>query len=245
VDAWPRPEPIAPPRARRDPAAERALHVIAGGIVIFLLGAGGLGAAYVHHHRRAPATSGTVIVSVGPERATPIARYLAERSPVLAKAHGHVTAVVSFASYVPDDKVGARLSGLHHRRLLVAAPGGNPDVTTDVTRWRTATAAQAAADARDLEQAIPTLDQDPDFQAVDKAQLAADQQIIAALDHHGAIVFGAVVDGDADALRALAKHHDIRLVDVAPSAAQSDDVEVRGLRPEETVSAGDPEQRPA
>lgn len=244
MSAWPRPEPPAPAHRDRQ-AAEQALHVIAGGVVLFLLGAGGLAAAYVHHHSNhaTPRAPGSIVVSAGPVRATPVARYLSEREPILAKANGHVTAIVSFKAYLPDDQVASVVRGVHRTRFLVAAPGGEPDATSDVKQWRTATMRQAAAEIPEFERVLPSLSQDPEFAAQSRADLERDKKIVAALQNDAPIVFGVVVDGDAGAMRALSKKHDVRFVDIAPDAAAGD-IDVHGLRPEETVAAGDPPQRP-
>jgi len=244
VPAWPRPEPPAPMAPREHVAAQQALHVVVGGIVVFLLGAGALAAAAVnrdHRHQSSPAVES---VSAGPVRGTPVARYVDDRTREARLAHGKVTAIVSFRSYLRESDAINVVAGARVRRWLVAAPGGEPTDTTDPKKWRESTARQVTGEIADFQQILPTLTQDPEFEQQTRKDLEADQRILTGLQQGSPIVFAVVVDGDAAAVRKLVDGKLVRLVDLAPREI-ADGGTVIGLRPEETVAAGDPPSRPS
>jgi hypothetical protein len=242
VPAWPRPEDF---RATPDPAAqsaERSFRLAVGGVALFLLGAGVLVAGLAHRHG-ARSESQVRTVSAGPPTGTPIPAYTTARHAALDIAHGHAVAIVSLRRYATESDARRIVHDVHVDRFLVAAPAGAPDVTADVGRWRDATARQADADAAEIDKLLPTVE-DPDFRAQYERDRDAYRVTAAALRRDAPVVFGLVVDGDADAFRRIAAGSDVRVVDLAP-----DDVahggDVTGLRPEETVAAGTPPERPA
>jgi hypothetical protein len=228
---------------REQVSAQQALHIVVGGIVVFLLGAGALAAAAVNHHKTKTEDAAET-VSAGPVRGTPLARYVEDRTAELANARGRVTAIVSFTTYVSDADAAKRTRGLHIDRWLIAAPGGEPKDTTDVKGWRESTIRAVTGEIADFEQILPTLNQDPEFEQQTRHDLEADRKILTGLQGDAPIVFAVVVDGDAALVSKLARTAGVRLVDLAPREVARGGT-VTGLRPEETVAAGDPPERPA
>ncbi|HMC68887.1 MAG TPA: hypothetical protein VKJ07_07030, partial [Mycobacteriales bacterium] len=131
--------------------------------------------------------------------------------------------------------------------LLVAAPGGDPSVVHgSLDAWAKAERSDVLSQQHDFEQLIASKSvDDPAFLDQYRQEVARLTRLRQTLDPKGDIVFGAVVVGDAPALRALAAATaDVRLVDVAPGAAVPPDGDMHGLRPEEINRASDPSTRP-
>jgi len=244
VSAWPRPEPPPPqPSSQQRASALQALHLMVGGMILFLLGGGALAATAVNHHKKSNDTAVTE-QPAGPDRAAPLEQYILDRNAELRTAKGRVTAVISFRAYVTDDQARALAGGVRVQRWLVAAPGSEPDVTDNVKGWRDGVVRAAQDEISEFEKLLPTLSQDPDFERQSRQDMETDRKLVAAVQGGVALVFGVIAEGDADAMRAVAKRNDVRLVDIAPGAL-SESADVHGLRPEETVAAGDPKERPA
>jgi ABC-type transporter Mla subunit MlaD len=69
-------------------------------------------------------------------------------------------------------------------------------------------------------------------------------KLLANLDPAKPVVFGFVVTASAPTLRTLAARPDVRLVDIFARHEPESLQHVRGLRPDETVRAGEPRTRP-
>lgn len=184
---------------------------------------------------------------IGPLAGTAVAVYVRQRTAALPAAEGRRVAVVSFTGYRTPDEVRGALGGVEIERLLVAVPGGRPieadsDEKLDdlVVRQR----AEAEEEREALVALLPTVE-DADFKAQYEADIARLTALLAAPAKVSDIVFGAVVAGSADALRALATRPEVRLVDLGPDANIPTPGTVTGLRPEETTQAGSPETRPS
>lgn len=219
-------------------AIERLLHFLAGGVVIFLLGAGVLVMSAINQGSDSPATK----AAVGPQAGIPIQVYIGQRHLALASAEGESTAIVSLREYVPDDGVQGIISGAAVLRYLVVAPGGAPEVTEDVARWRSGARRRALEERDALSEQISST-QDVEFSQIAQQDVDRLNKLIQSMDAKGTVIFGAVVEGDAKALAKLVTHPKVRLVDsILPSLAN--DSTIRGVRPEEVDTAGNPPVRP-
>ncbi|HEX7167993.1 MAG TPA: hypothetical protein VF230_13530 [Acidimicrobiales bacterium] len=182
-----------------------------------------------------------------PARGTAVASYVDRRAGALDAlgSGGPQAAVVSFGRYVTADAAGDLLADVSVRALLVAAPGGAPGPVGPggVEAWAAAEREGALAEIAELERLIPTT-QDAAFVEQYRADIER-LRVLAAADAAGPVVFGAVVVGPAPTLRALARRPEVRLVDPAGSPSPPALDRVSGLRPEETVTVGDPPERPA
>ena len=217
---------------------ERLLHFLAGGVVIFLLGAGVLVISAINQGSDSPATA----AAAGPQAGTPVQVYIGQRHLALASAEGESTAIVSLREYVPDDGAQGIISGAAVLRYLVAAPGGAPEVTEDVARWRVDARLRAVEERDALSEQISST-QEAEFAQVAQQDVDRLNKLIQSLDAKGPVIFGAVVEDDAKALAKLVTHPKVRLVDtILPSPAS--DSTTRGVRPEEVDTAGNPPVRP-
>jgi hypothetical protein len=188
------------------------------------------------------ASSGAPLDNAGPLVGTELSAYVTQRRQVLAGLTGSATAVVSFSAYRTADATKQLLGGLEVRALLAAVPGGSPAVVSgDVAAWVARQRADAAAERDNLQQMLRDT-KDPDFAAQFRADISRLTDLLAHLDPNGAVVFGAVVEGRAGALRALTSRS--RLVDVVGRTPPAPLSGRRGLRPEEVAKAGDPPTRP-
>ena len=117
-----------------------------------------------------------------------------------------------------------------------------------IAEWLVDTRTSLQAERDEIAALLPTIE-DPDdpFIATYTEDLARLDAQLAGLDPAGDLVFGLDVRGSADALRALATRPEVRLLDVGGGdGADPDDLATyRGLRPEETTTAGTPPARPA
>lgn len=178
----------------------------------------------------------------GPSPGADVTSYVADRRA----AHNdrqRATAIVSFSRYHVETEARSGVNGLHVDALLVAAPGGLPSVVAgSVDAW----ARKQRADAGEERTALQTMlagTTDAEFAAQYRADIVRLTATIAAIDGHVPLVFGAVVRASGEELTTLGSRDGIRLVDVLgmPPPALAD---VRGLRPEETNTAGVPPERP-
>lgn len=178
-------------------------------------------------------------VRIGPAPGVAVADYVEARHDDLAGAEGSHRAVVSFARYLPDDAAVALAPGAIET-WLVAAPGGVPQAADDVGQWRVDFAAAARDEAASLEELIPTVE-DEEFERQYEADRDLALEMAEAVEAGDPVVFAVVITADASSLRQLARHEDVRLVDlVEPGAGGAP----RGLRPEEREVAGRPPERP-
>lgn len=194
--------------------------------------------------------SGATVASVGPAPGVPLAPYVEARRAALVEADGTRVAVVSFAAYqttesvtgLVDDPTGERAPDIAVLGTLVALPGGGPTLVGDVADARQAARAEAEAQIAALDELIPTVD-DPEFAEFYRAEVERYRAVAAAAEEP-AVVFALVVRGSVAALRGIASVPGVRLVDLADGSDLVADPVVRGLRPEEAATAGEPRFRP-
>lgn len=181
---------------------------------------------------------------IGPLAGTDLDAYSTTRRAALSDAAGRRSAVVSFVSYVSPKDMREMLASVEVRRALVAIPGGRPveapadDIMATLRRQRE----EAAEEKSALDELLPTVD-DPEFKQSYREDIERLTRLLAA-GEVTKVVYGAVVVGSADQLRALAKTPSIRLVDVGPTAVAPPEGSVAGIRPEELTRAGEPPTRP-
>jgi hypothetical protein len=187
--------------------------------------------------------------AIGPTRGAPLDQYVTERKRALATLRAGddgVVAVVSFERYATEDEARRAVSdAVEVLGLLVAAPGGTPEVVQGaLSEWGEAARVAAAEERAEIEKLISsgTVD-DPDYADFYAAEVVRLRRLEQALDPDGAVVFGLVVRGPVAALRAIAGAPGVRLVDAAAGDVD-DQADVRGLRPEETLKSGEPATRP-
>ena len=203
----------------------------------------------------APSASASPQVSgAGAIMGTDAATYVRDRQAALeALPDGtDATAVVSFGSYrTLMDALDVVPSSLDLRSVQyrLPAPGERP-VSVDATRDDAESAmqdalTQARQDVTEEQTAVAemldsgTID-DPAWKKEHQQRLAELKDLAARLDGAADVVYAVVVHGPVPALKALAEHDGVRLVDpVAASAVASRDV-VYGVLPDDTdtISVG-------
>ncbi len=182
---------------------------------------------------------------VGPPLGTDLAGYVAARKSALTATSEERVAVVSLAKYSTQAQARTLLGTLPVVGLLVAPPGIGPSVVTgDLAAWLTTQSAATTSERDEIKKLIPTVD-DPAFKAFYTAEVSRLDKALKGFAPNTALVFGAVVRGRAPALQALGAGAEVRLVDVAETAAPPTDAVFRGLRPEEVAKANEPSMRPA
>jgi hypothetical protein len=191
----------------------------------------------------------TLVNSIGPLSGRDVPSYIFDRQRDLRAvvATDVRSAVVSLGAYMKEADARKLVEGLNVRALLVAAPGGRPTVVTgDLAAWADQTRQDAASERAEFERLLPTYDaeEERDFLEDAKAQIARLQQVEKAASATGDVVFGMVVVAPANELRRLGDTTGVRLVDVGVGAAVPAMSRIRGIRPEETSSTGDPITRP-
>ncbi len=182
---------------------------------------------------------------VGPAPGTEIAGFVPARKTALAAARDERVAVVSFAKYSTPAQVKTLLGTLPVVSLLVAPPGLGPSVVTgDLAAWLKTQSVATTTERDEIKKLIPTVD-DPAFKAFYTSEVARLDKALKGFAPTSALVFGAVVRGQATALQALGARAEVRLVDVGETAVPPIDAVFRGLRPEEVAKANEPPLRPA
>jgi hypothetical protein len=186
------------------------------------------------------------VAALHPPAGVPVVGYRADRAAALAtSARGSVTAVLSLGQYLTEAEVRAGLAkSLRVQAFLVAAPGRPPAVVkSDLVRWAAEERAAATAERDELRRLAASAD-DPEFKAQYEADATILDRQLGRVDALGSVVYGAVLLGPADGFRELAGRPGVRLVD--PVSAGSEDAlgGLIGLRPEETVTTGNPPRRP-
>ncbi|MDQ1375731.1 MAG: hypothetical protein QOJ09_3069 [Actinomycetota bacterium] len=190
----------------------------------------------------------TLVNSIGPLSGRDVQQYVLDRQHGLDAATGVRAAVVSLASYMKEPDARRLVEGLNVRALIVAAPGGRPTVVAgDLAAWADKARQEAASERIEFEHLLPTYDskEEKDFLDDAKAQIARLQRVEQAASAGGDVVFGVVLVAPADQLQRLAKTTGVRLVDVGTGPAVPALSRVRGIRPEEVTTSGDPLTRPA
>ena len=211
-----------------------AVLVVAAGVVVLL----------VDDRDDERPTVDARVATIGPETGTPVPDHIAARRTALNATEGRRIAVVSLTGYVTVEEVDEIVGpALERRASLVAFPGAEGRLTSDVDEARQIARTEAEGQIAEIESILPTVD-DPEFAAFYRGELNRYRRIVDGTDRPD-VVYGAVVVGRAGDLRALASRTAVRLVDVGPPVDElDDDAELHGLRPEETVTAGEPRFRP-
>ena len=210
-----------------------AVAAVLVGAVIWVVDPGG------HDTTSGSEGSSSVVDAIGPQPGTDLAAYVPARRQRLTEVEGRRAAVVSFTDYVTDDDVADLLGdAVDVVARLIALPGGEPRRATSVADDRAAAIAEAKAQLREISTLVPTVE-DQDFAEFYRAELIRYREIVNA-GAQDDVVFGALVVGRAADLRAIGSRTGVRLVDVGGGSRFADDSVVRGVRPEETVTAGDP-----
>ena len=192
-----------------------------------------------------PEEAARVVGGLGPPQGTQVAQYITTRKEALATATGDRIAVVSFAKYQTEARAKSLAAPAEVVALLVAPPGGQPSVVTkDLTTWAREQTAEVRAERAEIEKLIPTARNDPSFQAFYRTELERLDKLLNAIKPSGELVFGAVVKSAVPALQQLGTKTEVRLVDVGNSAEPLPRLDYRGLRPEETTKANEPNTRP-
>ena len=109
-------------------------------------------------------TGGGVVQAIGPVRGEAVPAYVAERVEALDKARGNRVAVVSLGAYGTEaDARGVVGKDPEVLALLVAAPGGGPEVVTGpLSTWATGAVRDARSLRKGVEELLPTVD-DPEY----------------------------------------------------------------------------------
>lgn len=199
--------------------------------------------AVVAKGARGSSTTSPLASGVGPPPGVEVIPYVVQRRTELNKASGRRVAVVSFTTYLNQTTARVTLGPVAVDSFLVAAPGGEPSDQTDLTGWAAAQRADATEQIGALQKILPT-ESDPAFRADYQSRIGELTRLLAALDPKGAVIFGAVVRGTVDQLRTVALSPAVRLVDLGADDRPLPGDQVRGIRPEETVRAGNPPTRP-
>lgn len=181
---------------------------------------------------------------VGPAAGAELPAYVAARKAALAANKDERVAVVSLAKYSTEAQLRTLVGTNAVVALLVAPPGTAPAVVTgDLAAWAKDQTAATTAERDEIKKLLPTVD-DPAFKTFYTQEIARMEKALKAFAPTSAMVFGAVVKAPAASLQALGAKADVRLVDVADTAAPTKDAIYRGLRPEENAKANDPPVRP-
>lgn len=179
---------------------------------------------------------------VGPMPGQDVERYLAERREVLGTVEGERLAVVSLTGYSSVETVEDLLEPFDLDRYLVALVGGEPVETRSVDDAFADVVEDAEMQLSELEQLAPTVE-DPEFADFYAGEIERYRRLLDSADD-GAVVYGMVVVGSASDLRGLASRASVRLVDVSEASGVDRGVPVRGVRPEESDTIGEPPFRP-
>ncbi|MFP5316939.1 MAG: hypothetical protein ACLGI2_01450 [Acidimicrobiia bacterium] len=192
-----------------------------------------------------PEEAARVVGGLGPPQGTQVANYITARKEALAAATGDRIAVVSFGKYQTEARAKSLVAPAEVVALLAAPPGGQPEVvTSDLATWAREQTAEVRAERAEIEKLIPTARNDPSFQAFYRTELERLDKLLNAIRPGGELVFGVVVKSATPTLQQLGAKPDVRLVDVGPTADPVPRNDYRGLRPEETTKANEPNTRP-
>lgn len=184
-----------------------------------------------------------VTAQIGPERGSSVDRYLDERQQALTEVEGVRAAVVSLTGYSTVETVDDLLTDVELDRYLVALVGDGPRTTRDVENTIADVRADAEEQLAEIEKIAPTVEDDPDYSRFYAEEIERYRTLLDASERDD-VVFGIVVIGRAADLRALGSRASVRVVDVGESDSLARDAAVRGLRPEETATVGEPPVRP-
>jgi hypothetical protein len=254
------PAGLLPPneRAAHDAmAARRTLRFFAVAIFVLVVGAafaftvtrerdGGSGSS----SSASPATTDSVTGAtaddaIGPLAGADVGTYVDGRKLALGTATGDLVAVVSLDAYVPEAEARAAIGSVPVQALLAAAPGAHPSVVTGgLDEWAKSQRQADEVERDEIRKLLPTIVNDPAFKKFYESELVRLDAAIESVSPTSAVVYGLVVSGPADALKALGAKAGIRLVDVGHVPPGAPASAYRGLRPEETTKVGQPGTRP-
>ncbi|WP_436795668.1 hypothetical protein [Actinospongicola halichondriae] len=220
-----------------------ALAAAAAGFVMVLSGSRGDDGGSLVAGQDAADDGDAVTARIGPSDGDSVDRYAGQRRVALEGVEGRRAAVVSLTGYSTVDTVDDLLDGLEFDRYLVAPVGSGPISTRDVAATMADVVDDATAQLAEIEEIAPTVEGDPDYEAFYAEEIERYRRLLDAAQGDD-VVFGVVVIGSASDLRALASRASVRLVDVGDSDRLDRDAPVRGLRPEETATVGEPAFRP-
>jgi len=182
--------------------------------------------------------------SIGPLAGAEVGAYLEARRQALAATSGELVAVVSLDGYASEADARAATGSVPVDALLAAAPGAHPSVVTKGLEAWAKSQRQADESERDeIRRLLPTVD-DPAFKSFYESEIVRLDAAIESVSPTSAVIYGLVVRAPAETLRALGAKPGVRLVDVGQGAKADPKAVYRGLRPEETVKAGQPATRP-
>ena len=189
--------------------------------------------------------------SIGPPAGAAVDAYIRDRKQSLVDATGSRVAVISLTSYrkEPDARrILAEDQRVQIDALLVAVPGDAPAVVrTSLADFLTRERPALQQQHDDIAQLLATVGPDKVYAQFYARELDRLTKALAALDPNSDLVFGAVVTGPAEALRAIGADARVRLVDVGGDGVRdSPDRSYAGLLPDEVTTVGSPQQqRPA
>ena len=187
---------------------------------------------------------GEPVQAIGPLPGTVLATYKTERDQDLRSAEGDRLAVVSLIRYVTEAEARVTVGQVAVVGLLAALPGGEQSlVTTGLPAWVEEQRRAAITERDGLRSQLATTDS-PEFQQAFRADIDRLERLIRRARPDGPLVFGLVVRAPAATLQGLANRAGVRLVDVGSSATPAPNVRYRGVKPEETVKADQPQYRP-
>lgn len=246
--------PPDPGGARDTKAAKRTLGFFAVAVFVLVVGAvfaftvtreNDDEAPAIRTEATSPAAPVTVDDAIGPGSGAEVGPYLDARKQALAAATGERMAVVSFDAYASEADARGKVASTPVEALLAAAPGAHPSVVTNgLEAWANSQRKIDESERNEIRKLLPTVEESDPFKSFYESELVRLDAAIASVSPSSDVVFGLVVRGSAEALKALAATPGVRLVDVANGAKVKPDAVYRGLRPEETVKVGQPATRP-
>lgn len=238
-------------RGRGETGSVRSVLSLAGAVVLTLVVVFAV-AWYQNRPPEQPGPAGSsseraAVEAVGPIAGNDLASYKAQREAELKSASGSRLAVVSLTKYSTEAEArGAAGAGgkVEVLGLLAALPGGPPSfLTGDLSGWVNKQKQEAAVERSELQRQLQTTD-NAEFASQFRADIDRLGKLISGARADRPHIFGVVVRAPADVLKALARDPRVRLVDVGPSEKAAPEVRFTGVRPEETVKAGQPPERP-
>jgi len=192
-----------------------------------------------------PATGSSSDGSIGPLTGADVGAYVDGRKQALNGAVGDGMAVVSLEGYASEVEARAAVGSAKVEALLAAAPGAHPSVVTEgLEAWAKSQRQADEAERNEIQKLLPTVDAKDPFKAFYESELDRLDTAIESVSPTSQVVFGLVVRGPAEALKALGAAPGVRLVDVGKPVDAKSGAVFRGLRPEETTKVGQPATRP-
>ena len=189
----------------------------------------------------------TLVNAIGPLSGRDVPQYIFDRKRELGAISDVRAAVVSLTGYMREQDARKLVEGLNVRALLVAAPGGGPRVITgSLAEWADEARRDAAEERAEFEKLLPTYNPKEEQEFIDEAkeQIARLRRVEETASATGEVVFALVVVAPAEDLRRIGDTTGVRVVDVGESPAVPAVANIRGIRPEEASTSGQPLTRP-